>query len=90
MKVINPRKLADGMIVYAKSPMPARVWRREKGKFWLNIENYESTDDVLDNKPDGELQMRVVASHLPYVRLIHQDIIPVRLLIDVREVRLYQ
>jgi len=34
--------------------------------------------------------MCVVAPNLPYVRLIHQDIIPVLLVVDTREVRLYR
>jgi len=90
MKAIKPNKLVDGMIVLAKAPMPARVWRREKGRTYLTLENYESTDDVLDGNDEGTLRMCVVAPNLPYVRLIHQDIIPVLLVVDTREVRLYR
>ena len=56
MKAIEPNKLVDGMIVLAKAPMPARVWRREKRRTYLTLEIYESTADALHGHAAGTLR----------------------------------
>jgi len=89
MKRLAPKKLKVGMTVYAEQPVPARIWRKPKnGQYTLNLDAAQNTADLLDGQ-SFPLEMTVKRLNLPYVLVIHHDLVPVRMVVDVRDVKLY-
>ena len=96
---VSPDELAAGAIVYAQAPLRCRVWRKEPkalgGKSMLHLDDFVPLIDVL-NAPLGETpnypptKLHIRACRLPFVHAIYRDDIdPIRLVIDVREVQLF-
>lgn len=95
MKLIKLRNVAEastGQTIYAYAPFPAKVWRWCQGGRLLCLEKYLPSEQALCEVEHKSIPvpLTVVAIHSPYVSCIHQDIGEVEIVMDSREVRLYE